>query len=396
MLLNALVVLTLSADPVTAKTSAVPYVAVFLTPDDTVAEHSTGRLEVELADKLAKKGVPMVDIGARYPQPKTSAEEGETLIKEGKEAYDNLDMDAAIQKLTDGILWYVKHPELADAKALAEVFLFLGAAELQNGKKADASKEFYRAAVLDPDLKPDPKYFAADVQKSFTHAHTDIHGKHKGIVLFQSFPSGAQVDLDGKSHGLTPLQAMELPPGRHHVRVSRPGYVSAAKFPEVTSGSEIDVRLELQPLPAYASSVDLAKRLANRNNFDAKVLPPQAKQLGAEIGARFIVLGRVTTSKATNKVEVQVWDVETGDRLREVKFDGDEFGMSQAADTIRVWIDRPPAEVVVEARPNPVAQALKKPWVWAVAGAVVVGVGVGVAVAASAEPHRFNFITGIP
>src|SRR5690606_4060985 len=137
--------------------------------------------------------------------------------------------------------------------------------------------------------------------------------------------------------GLTPLPVMELAPGRHHVRASRPGYVPSAQFPEVASGQDVDVRLELQPVPGYAPSVDLAKRLANRNNFDAKALPPQAKQLGADLGARFVVLGKVTTEKGSNKVEVQVWDVDTGDRLRELKFDGDEFGMNSAADTIKLW-----------------------------------------------------------
>lgn len=397
MLLHALAVLALSADPlVPASTSAVPYVAVFITPDDTVAEHHAGKIEVELASKLGAKGVPVVDLAAKYPQPKTTSDEGDTLIKEGKEAYDNLDMDAAIAKLTDGILYFIKHPEAADSKKLAEVFVFLGAAELQNGKKPEAAKEFYRAAVLDPGFKPDPRFFAADVQKAFQHAHEEVHQKHKGLVLFESNPAGATLELDGKALGLTPLQALELAPGRHHVRASRPGYVTAAKFPEVTSGAEIDVKLDLTPLPAYASSVDLARRLANRNNFDAKVLPPQAQQLSQELQARFIVLGTVTTMKGSNKVEVQVWDVQTGDRLRELKFDGDEFGISTAADTIRVWIDRPVAEVVVEAKPNPLTGLFKKPWVWAVIGVVAVGAATTVGIVAAKEPRSFDIITGIP
>lgn len=394
-MLPALALLALSASAEPAKTSSVPYVAVFVIPEDTVAEHVAGRIEVDLAQRLEKKGAPMVDLAAKYPQPKSPPDEGEKLLKEGKEAYDNLDMDAAIQKLTDGVLFFIKHPEIADPKKMAEVFVFLGAAELQNGVKT-AGKEFARAIVLDPDYKPDPKFFAADVQKAYAAARTEVEAKSKGIVLFESVPAGATLELNGKPQGQTPLPARELKPGRYHVRASRPGYVTAAKFPEVAPGDELDVRLDLVPLPAYGSSVDLARRLANTNNFNARVLPPQASQLGQELQARFIVLATVATVKGSNKVNAQVWDVETGDRLRELKFDADEFGSDNAAETIKRWIDRPTAAIVVEAKPNALYGVLRKPWVWAVVGVVVVGAAVGVGVAAGQQPHRFDFVTGIP
>ncbi|MBL8953319.1 MAG: PEGA domain-containing protein [Myxococcaceae bacterium] len=393
MLTTALLLL-LSAE---AKTASVPFVAVFVQGEDATAEHHAGKIEVELSHRLAKRGAPLVDLAARYPPPRHDATEGSTLIKEGKEAYDNLDMDAAIQKLTDAGLYFIKHPEAADPKLLAEVFVFLGAAELQNNKKAEAHKNFLRAVALDPTYQPDPKFFAADVQKAFSSAHHELAGKHKGTVIFESSPAGATLALDGREIGLTPHPPVELTPGRHHVLATRPGYVTAGKLPEVASGAHLDVKLELQPLPAYAGSVDLAKRVTNRNNFDAQVLPPQASQLGQELGARYLVLGKVVSSKGSNKVEVQVWDVQTGDRLRELKFDGDEFGLDKAAETITLWIGRPVAEVVVEAKPEGASGAFKKPWVWAVIGAVVVGTAVGVGVGIGAQqPRGFDIITGIP
>ncbi len=393
MLSTALVVL-LSAE---AKTAPVPFAAVFVQPGDTVAERVAGKIEVELQQRLAKKGAPVVDLAARFPQPKVDAAEGQNLIKEGKEAYDNLDMDAAIQKLTDGALYFIKHAESADPKQLAEVFVFLGAAELQNGKKADAHKQFLRAVTLDPRYQPDPKFFAADVQKAFSAALSENAGKQKGLTLVESAPAGATLELDGQALGLTPHPTLELTPGRHHLRATRPGYITAAKFPDIQPGGELDVRLELPPLPAFAASVDLAARLTNRNNFDAQVLPPQASQLARDLGARYLVLGTVASEKGSNKVELQVWDVQTGDRLREVKFDADEFGIDKAVETITLWISRPVAEVVVEAKPGEGAGVLKKPWLWVAVGAVVAGTAVGVGVAVAGQHKRaFDVVTGIP
>ncbi|MBK7860033.1 MAG: PEGA domain-containing protein [Archangiaceae bacterium] len=393
-MLAALALLTaLSAEP--AKTSSVPYVAVFVSPDDATSEKLAGRAEVQLAERLQKKGALLLDLDQQFPKPKTSSAAGDQLIKEGKEAYDNLDMDAAILKLTQAAAYFLDHPEQADAHHLAEVYVFLGAAELQNGIKT-AGQSFSRAAALDPGIKPDPRFFAADVQKAFTAARSELESKPRASAQVGSTPAGATVEVDGAPRGLSPLPSLELLPGRHHLRATRPGYVTAAKFPELSPSSSTELKLELTPLPAYAASVDLARRLANRNNFDAKVLPPQASQLAQQLQVRFLVLGTATTVNSTTRVNAQVWDVETGDRLREVKFDVDEFGLDGAAETITRWLQRPEALMVVEARPSAFSELVKKPWVWAVVGVVVVGGAVSAGYLATDRRHRPDFITGIP
>src|SRR6185295_18267696 len=101
-MLLALALVALSAEPsVAAETQAVPYVVVFVNGADTVADRFAGKVEVELSQRLEKKGAQLVDLAARFPSPKLPTQEGDALIKDGKEAYDNLDMDGAIQKLTD-------------------------------------------------------------------------------------------------------------------------------------------------------------------------------------------------------------------------------------------------------------------------------------------------------
>lgn len=395
-MLSALAFVALAADPVVANTSAVPFATVFVTPADPVADRGAGRLEVDLSAALAKRNVRITDLDALFPQPRQPRDEGELLIKEGKEAYDNLDLDTAIRKLTDGALFFVKHPELTEPHQLAEAFLFLGAAELQNGSKTSA-KEFARAAVLDPTLVPDPRFFASDVQKAFTAAKKEVDARPKGLVLFESAPSGAQLELLGKPRGLTPLDTMELHAGRYHVRARRPGYVTAARFPEISGGDELVVKLELNPLPAFAAHVDLAHRLTTRATFDSQIFPTQAFQLGQALQTRFLVLVMATGQKGKDlTAEAQVWDIERGDRLREIKFVVNPDGIEKAAETITRWVDRPAPVAVSDAKPSALSGVLKKPWFWVAAGVVVAGAATAVAVAASPGPHRFDHITGIP
>jgi hypothetical protein len=377
--------------------SAEPTVAVFVKADDQVAERIAGRLEFDVADALKKQGAVLPDVSALFPPPKESADEGDALVTAGKEAYDNLDLDGAVQKLTDGALFFVKHPTLTQTKKLAEVFFFLAAAELQNGKKAPAAKDFSRAAVLDAELKPDPKLFGADVQKAFTAAKNEVASK-KGLVLIDSKPSGAVIELDGKPMGATPLTAMELSGGRHHVRALKPGYLQAATFPDVKGSEDLDVKLTLEPLPTYATWLDVANKLIGRAGFDTQKLPSSASGLASGMGSRFLVLVQVTTVRGiSSEAEAQVWDTETGDRLREVKFIVEDASIIKTATAIKRWMDRPVAVQVVEAKQTSNDGLLHQPWFWVVTGVVVAGgVAAGVGVAATRHGHGYDIVTGIP
>lgn len=378
-------------------TTSEPTVAVFVKADDQVAERAAGKLEVDLAAALTKQGAQLSDIEKLFPPPKEASDEGDALVAAGKEAYDNLDLDGAVQKLTDGALFFVKHPTLSQPKKLAEVFFFLAAAELQNGKKGPAGKDFYRAAVLDPELKPDTKIFGSDVLKAFNAAKSETHGK-KGLVLIDSQPSGATIELDGKPIGVTPLTAMELSAGRHHVRALKPGFHQAASFPDVKNSEDLDVKLTLEPLPTYATWLDVANKLIGRQGFDTQKLPSNASSLASGMGARFLVLVQVTTVRGiSSEAEAQVWDTDTGDRLREVKFIVEDASIVKTATAIKRWMDRPVAVQVVEAKQTSNDGLLHQPWFWAVTGVVVAGAVVtGVGVAATRHGHGYDFVTGIP
>src|ERR1700690_1444173 len=113
-MLPLLVAFVAAAEPtVTATTSSVPYIAVFAKGEDSTAERNAGKLEDDLSQALTKRGAAMADLEARFPPPIGPSDEGDKLIAAGKDAYDNLDLDGAVTKLTDGALFFVKHPPVA-------------------------------------------------------------------------------------------------------------------------------------------------------------------------------------------------------------------------------------------------------------------------------------------
>ena len=71
-----------------------------------------------------------------------------------------------------------------------------------------------------------------------------------GYVRILVFP-WAEISIDGKSVGTTPLPAMELPPGEHVVRISHPEYRTFQRVIKIKPGEtlrlEVDLRQEAFP-----------------------------------------------------------------------------------------------------------------------------------------------------
>jgi len=69
-----------------------------------------------------------------------------------------------------------------------------------------------------------------------------------GSVDVDSRPRGAEVIIDGRRFGRTPLRAPALKPGVHDVRLALGGYASAAQQVDVAAGHRSTVNLTLQSL----------------------------------------------------------------------------------------------------------------------------------------------------
>lgn len=375
---------------------------VFASGQDTVAQGLAGRVEVELTRALKKKNVQLVDVAALFPAPApVSAEEGDKLFAAGREAYDNLDFDAASKALAQAAVFFIKRPSAAKPEQLSEIFLFLGASELQNGAKAAALKEFTRALQMNPALAPDSKYFGSDVQTAFAAAQKEMGKRPKGSLAVESTPSGAEVEAFGLSYGLTPVSEIELPAGRYLVRLTRPGFAPSAAFPEVLAGQTAEVRQTLEASPALLALHEKAQKLISRIPFEAEQLPPAAAQVASALKGRYLVLAAVTSdAKLAPKIELQVWNASTGDRLKGVKFNADADGYDTAADAVQAWISRPGqavAAAVVKEEASGGEPVFKKWWFWTAVGVVAVGgVSAGVVAAQPRSSRGFNVVLGQP
>ena len=339
----------------------------------------------------------LVDVAAAFP-PSPRDEAGDKLVKDARQAYDDLDYEGAAAKWNEALDFFVKHPDLADAKTLGDGHFFVGALAVQNGGKSQSKKateEFVRALLNNPELTCDPQVYGADVKKAFDKALTEISTKGVGSLAADSSPPGAMVTLRGKEIGRTPLtEAPSVPLGRHLLLFSRPGFETAGAWADVgkEGGS---ARLTLKAAPGYLEVRDAATAIVGKGVGVKGPIPAGARKLGDVVKARFLVLSDGAT--------VEVWDVETGHRLAGLSMSSEE--LSQSAKKISAFISKPGSAAVAAAEVSQGSEeqgaggpVYKQWWFWTAVGVVAVGgVATAAGVAANNSGSRpFNVVLGIP
>jgi hypothetical protein len=379
----ALLVVSLSAP------AALPNRAsLFVVPKET-AETSAAKVEVELFKALDERSVSLTDLESLFPV-EMPGNRAPALIKEGTDAVDNLDFDTASAKFTEALTFLDQNPAVADAKEAATLHLHLANIALQTGGKPgqkQAAEQVLKAVILNPQLELDPKYFGADVKKLVDKALVDINKAPKAQLTIASLPLGAEVSFRGAALGVTPLaEAPVVPVGRHLVSIKKPGFRPAGAFVSVTKeGGQIS--LELEEAEGYAKARRSMAALVPANL--GKGVPREAREVAEAMKSRFLIVAEVG---AGGIGPLEVWDVETKSRLKDVELPNDgAFG--PVVDKVKAFLANPSPVAVAKqddttvrgsAEPDSGDSVFSKWWFWAAVGGVVVaGAATGIGVAAS-------------
>jgi hypothetical protein len=381
-----------------AKSSLPSKAAVFVS---SVSDSDAAKIESDLTKALEDQSVPLIDVTAEFPStPRDDA--GEKLAKEAKQAYDDLDYEGSAAKWASALEFFVKHPEAADAKNLADAHFFIGALAIQNGGKSQMKKgteEFVRALLHNPELTCDPQIYGNDVKKAFDKATAEVNTKATAKVTVESTPGGADVELRGKNVGTTPLNDLpNVPVGRHLLVFSKAGYEPTGVYADV-SREGASVKPELKAAPGFADVHDGAINVIAKGVGQKGALPGPARKLADIIKARFLVLSDGATA--------EVWDTESGNRLAGLSISSEE--LTATAKKIGAFIAKPgPAAALVATKEEgPVGTVdetssgdpvYKKWWFWTAVGVVAVGgAATAVGVAANNSSGRpFNVVLGTP
>lgn len=88
------------------------------------------------------------------------------------------------------------------------------------------------------------------------------------LLDIQSRPDGAQVQVDGRGVGLTPITGLQVAPGRHEIKIADRCYQEVGQHVVLKAGDKRTVVLEPKAVP---SAVDVSARAAGQGAVKAEV-----------------------------------------------------------------------------------------------------------------------------
>ena len=126
---------------------------------------------------------------------------------------------------------------------LALAYVYLGVARLQVADADETRQWFAESQMRDPTLQLAPAEFPGDVLELWAEA------RDLGMLFVDTEPSGAEVSVDGKVQGRSPVGVAGLKPGAYRVALSHDGYAGVSRVLTVAAGRTERLFFSLLPAP---------------------------------------------------------------------------------------------------------------------------------------------------
>jgi hypothetical protein len=303
------------------------------------------------------------------------------------DARDVADRAASLIDLFEQNLLAVRREQLIDA------YMLRGVALCRLNRARDAEAIFSRVVVFREGYEYDSARYPAECAETFATARDRTLAGPRASLEVNTEPTGAEVYVDGRSYGPSPVVIDDLLVGDHYITIKHIAYVKAVERATVArTGSSVSYALLPNARSALVASGEATSAL--RGELGEERAGSAIRSLGNTLGAAQVVIGVARPLGDELHVQLFLYDVRTRFLLNRGEFDmtRDEAGMEvarEAAVNLYAGVDLSGAiDAPIDESGLPTArrpEVWEEWWFWTAigAGAVAVGVGVGVGVAAS-------------
>jgi hypothetical protein len=341
-----------------ARAAGKPKTATFALPTDEFSRKAASVLGHLVRENFRRaKEFDLIDVrhllnkGAQDTRLR-SVKKAHKLLAKGKEQYDDLELDVAIEVLGKAQDEYKKAVgRFGDGQKYLEILLFLGASHILSGDAELGADAFRSVALFDKRKTLDAKMFPPSMIDIFNGAKAQAAAAPVGMVQMKSNPPASEVYLNGVYKGITPVTMVKVPEGSHFVRVEKDGYLPWGQQVDFFATHEERVEATLLASPGLAQFKKRSKALLGDLDDD----PPKKAivEYGQWTGVEQLVVVEVKQRGAEVGVEAVLVQIDPPKRLayRSANFDFTSTNFLTRADAFFTSLYRevkiPPAETVV-------------------------------------------------
>ena len=377
-----------------------------------MTEGDAGLTEITRVGIGLRRGIADIE-GVRFTHPADALAVQQT-PDDVQAAMDDLDAIAELVRTGDpaeasrraraAVEAFEQHLVIVRRSQLVDAYMLLALAECQRRVDRRCREGLERVVVVRESLEYDPIRYPEQHQALFDEVRAEaVERGLRGAIEIRTEPAGAEVYVDGRSIGPSPVVAEGLLVGDHYVTIKAVGFQKVITRANVNDSFQELIELELVP--------DERGLLLQRD------LPRIREELGEARAGRFItgmtaylfvnqvVLGVVRSGEGAIEVDLYLYDLRTRHLLNhvEARLTNDEEGMAEARRvgaalyegvSLRGNVDAPDDGIGSGSQP-----IYRKWWFWTAVGAVVASGIVAIAVTSGGDrgtplPQGFTRIDG--
>lgn len=248
---------------------------------------------------------------------------GRSFYEAGLKALESGMVEDAVEQLEGAMkLWERSYAYLARPRDFRNLLAMLGAAQLKAELGDIASATFARAALMG--VKKRRLKLAPEAMTLLRAAQDEIVRRPNGKVEVITEPANAEVYLDGRFKGVSPLELENVLAGKHIVTLQKLGYQRLSRVVTVTGGEAVAEVLEDL---AFARKKILLKQLFEKLPRDISQAESDPDSVGGAsirliknvLGCEVAVIVRVSPSADGQAIEALVFDTTSKKLLKKIR-----------------------------------------------------------------------------
>ncbi len=290
---------------------SIAYIALF--PDSYALKHAKA-VAKETALYLADSDFSYFSFEADLFQSHGAFEKaksrGMRRFEEAKKLFADFNMEEAIPKFKSAESIMSKHVDkMADLSLLSEILLYLGASYKMLDEEESARPYLLRYISMNPDKDIDEDKFAPEIVDYFHKLKDDFLMMPNGSLVFKTNPAGAQVFLDGKLAGLTPLRVVGVTAGKHYYRLHMVGYRDKGGVTEVEERDKTTIDKDLSVYPQVSFLSDAKEAMIDE--FGKLFMLKKAVDVGKAFGVDRLLVSYASVTDGVVTLKYRLFKPET-------------------------------------------------------------------------------------